>query len=225
MDSARFYINTLTPSHRGGPSPRNNGWLYLGYDYTKLHLSKIGVTTGPLFARINSSTVNPDYVILCAFNLNATLDDLKIIEGYVSNKTRSFNKPRPTGRKSEWWHIAPHDALSIIVEKLPNVFSFERDDGGEVDYTNIIYIPDVDPFATDLRGPRFERLVRLSSPHTYIDLLKSGYFNFNRSEEFIHEVMASGPQSPLCICAPQVLNDRINYDIACRKYFNGYSER
>jgi len=225
MDSARFYSDSISPSHRGGPSPRNSGWLYLGYDYTKLHLTKIGVTTGPVFSRINNSTVNPDYLIFCAFNLHVSLDELKIIERYVSNKTRSFNKSRPTGRKSEWWHISPHDALSIIVEKLPNIFSLERDEGGEVDYTKIIYMPKIDPFVADIRGPGFERLVRLSSPVTYIDLLKREYFKFNRSHEFIQEVERSGPRSPLCICAPQILNDRINYDIACRKYFDGFPDR
>lgn len=216
-----YYYNHRLPTHSGGPSPEQRGWLYLCYDYSRIFETKIGVTAGTLFGRVNSSTENYRYVIFCAFHLPFSLRELKKIESYVSRTIRALNLRRPTGRKSEYWDISPPDAMSIILERLPNCAELARDDGLETDYTNVLYLPRVHPHHTSGAINNFENLVRMAAPEEYINYLRSGRFIWDKSEDFIKDYGNLPSRSPLCICGPQILQNRVNYDILCREYF-GY---
>lgn len=215
----RFYVDETATSHAGGPSPCRAGWLYLAYDYRHLNQTKIGITTRRIFTRIRESTTNPCYVLFAAFYV-PDHSQLKSIEQYLSWKLKIHFIPHPSGVESEWGMGSPSDILGVIVELIPNVLAIDMDEG-EYDFTKTIYLPKVNPYADAiwLADEKFEEYLRFAAPELYLEELRQNVRRWDARPNFLAEVTAMGPYTPLVITGPKVLLDRINYDIARRDSF------
>ncbi|MCX4152252.1 MULTISPECIES: hypothetical protein [Paraburkholderia] len=211
-----FYLNPDAPSHPGGPDPNFNGWVYLAYDYRHLDHTKIGITTRPLFKRIRESTTNPWYALFCGFHLPADHTQLKRVESYLGWKLHVTFVDHLSGAESEWCKSSPSDVLSILVEIIPNVVHIDPDEG-DYDFTKTIYLPAVNPYDAMLADEQLDEYIRFAAPEMYLDELRNGYRNWDARPNLVAEVAGMGPRTPLTISGPQLLMDRINYDIARRQ--------
>ncbi|MBC8742616.1 GIY-YIG nuclease family protein [Paraburkholderia sp. UCT31] len=213
-----FYLNLDVPSHLGGPNPNWTGWLYLAYDYRHLDQTKIGITTRPIFKRIRESTTNPYYALFAAFHV-PNLSDLTRIENYLHRKFHiGFVDHLSSGVESEWCTASPPDVLSILVEIIPNVLSIDWDEE-EYDFTRTIYLPEVNPYEALLHREHLDEYIRFAAPAMYLEELHCKYRRWDARPNFLAELAAMGPRTPLTITGPQLLLDRVNYDIARRRPF------
>ncbi len=221
-----LYFDIDSPSHPGGPSPRERGWIYLCYDPRNLSETKIGTTTRPLWARAWETTTNPYYTLFAAFHIPAALHgEIKSIEGYVTWKCASSNIPLPSGNPSEWYRTPPGEVLAQMVgrvrNRLPGVFNWD----GESDYTPFVYLPSINPYFFDLDGPDLEEFTRISAPEIYIDNLHRGWTKWPERPNFLNELAASSVADSLLIAGPEILRRRLNYDAVCRDCSNGVVAR
>lgn len=212
-----FYLNSDAPSHPGGPSPKESGWLYLAYDYHDLNKTKIGITTRPILERIRESTLSPGYALFAAFHVpdHSKLDG---VEKYIRWKLHTYFVPRlSSGKKSEVCTETPSDVLGFVVGKLPNYIEIERDVDGEYDFTKTIYLPKVNPYAADLEGKKLDRYVRFAAPETFLSGLREGWIEWDAKSTFLEKMETLKPNMhSMAICGPQLLLDRLAYDYVLR---------
>ena len=207
-----FYMNADAPSHPGGPDPWWGGWVYLGYDYKRLGETKIGITTRPIFTRISESPTNPYYVLFAAFHVpNCDYATLLNIEEYLSRKLRIGFVRHPSGADSEWMMCSPCGVMRTVLEKLPNVLAIDSD--GEYDYTRSIYLPQIYPYDVDIGGEEFHRMLRFSAPSFYLQELTMGRKVWDARPDFLSEVSQANFRNGYAITGPQILLDRMNYDL------------
>lgn len=213
-----FYLNSDVPSHSGGPSPTSLGWIYLTYDYRHLDQTKIGLTTRSIFKRIRESTTNPYYALFAAFHVpNHSI--LVRIEKYLESALRVHFVRHLSNVESEWCMASPSDVLSSLVELLPNVLDVDCDEG-DYDFTRTIYLPEVNPYEAEyLADEQMDQYIRFAAPARYLEELRLNYRRWDARPNFLEEIAAMGSRSPLTITGPQVLLDRVNYDLARRGRF------
>lgn len=141
-----MYRNPEMPSHPGGPSPSDLGWIYVAYDVRELNECKIGLTRGSLWARMRDTT-NPYYALFAAFRVpSSSHAEILQIEAYLQRKAgggRPISHFR-SGRDSEWYPSSPDSALLYLIEIFPNCFGeagLVTMDMDGVDFTQCIYLP------------------------------------------------------------------------------------
>lgn len=215
---APLYIDINNPSHPGGPSPKEHGWIYLGYSCHNLRETKIGHTTRSLYDRMRQTTTNPYYTLFAAFHIpRAFHGQIKAIERYVEWKCAWSNIPLPSGNPSEWYRTSPGDVLSQMVGRMCNRLPGILNEDGDFDYTSFVYLPTINPYFFDLDAPDLERFTRLSAPQIYIEDLQKGWTTWPERPNFLAELAATNVADSLLIAGPEILRRRLNYDAACRE--------
>jgi len=153
--------------------------------------------------------------LFCGFHVPADHAHLKRIENYLSWKLHVGFVDHLSGAESEWCMSSPSDVLSVLVEIMPNVVDIEPDEG-DYDFTKTIYLPEVNPYNAMLANEQLDEYIQFAAPAMYLDELRNGYRRWDARPNFATEVAQMGPRTPLTISGPQLLMDRINYDIARR---------
>jgi hypothetical protein len=142
-----MYIDPNSPTQPGGPSPSDNGWIYVAYDVRHLDECKIGLTRGPLWDRMTNTT-NPYYALFVAFRVPFSSHfEIGKIEAFLQRKAGidpilHFR----SGNKSEWFATTPVNALLMLIEVFPNCFDNTgpvRMDSDGADFTGCIYLPEL----------------------------------------------------------------------------------
>ncbi|WP_318827328.1 hypothetical protein [Burkholderia cepacia] len=221
------YIDIESPSHRGGPSPRESGWIYLCSDPYNIEKTKIGSTTRSLWDRTWQTTTNIYYTLFAAFHIPSELhSEIKDIETYLRRNCAWGRMELPNGNPAEWYATSPGDVLSQIVERLPNRVLGIFNDNLELDFTSYIYLPSINPYHyRDLDIATMGRFKRLSAPAMYIEELQSGWAAWPERPNFLSELAATNVADQLLVVGPEILRQRLNYDAACREPAYGSASR
>lgn len=210
-----FYLNKNEPSHPGGPAPSENGWIYLAYDQYKLDITKVGQTRHGLWSRLSTTTENPHYVVFAAFRVpHHQHPEIEAIEKWLRHKLYSIQIPHAgSTNKSEHVRVAPDDALGMVVGEFPNAVRLPRNEDIEYDFTEHVFLPEVNPFDADLREPALENYVQFASPAMYAEAVRSGYY---KRPDFLDRVDTIDAREIYNMTGPDVLLRRLSYDLARR---------
>jgi len=114
-----------------------------------------------------TNTTNPYYGLFAAFRVPVDYhNEIKGIEGFLQRATHEYGIPHlRTGNPSEWYRVAPDEALRQIVEVFPNWLGpdgYVQVDEDGVDFTQWIYLPGIDPSRLYMRQyePFVDELLR-----------------------------------------------------------------
>lgn len=208
-----IYLDNGQPSHPGGPNPKDEGWIYIAYDYRDLTMAKIGITKRPIFDRIFQSTTNPCYMLFAAFRAKGDLlKELPAMEKYFTRKFRLYPFIHPSGQKLEWWPISPPNALKTIVEKLSNV-GFTNGLGSQDgwDFTEIVYFPKIDPYSHHVKLINRDGLVWMAMPDLFLQEVFSGNRPYLNIIELDQKIKSGNASDEYFLQKPSILINRLNY--------------
>ena len=120
------------------------GWIYVCADIARFGWSKVGQSAAKLVGRrVGSQTANAGYLLIVAFKVPP--GEAFAIEQRIHRKLPRREVHRTTGEDSEWFNLAPWEAVNLMKAELVNCLGSYYDEDGNNTLSQIAHIAPLTP--------------------------------------------------------------------------------